>query len=1222
MEAQDGISVRPMRLKVLYTFDDEKTNCLARWPHLVDIQTAYLDEHTQIGVIELKTCIQAIVSASPELVAKLGQDYTVYAYDYSEYETPLVGQGMLSWVLASASPTPNAPAHQSRTIVTGRVRKNVLGLFSKGAQETLEVRLRLVPVPTVLQSEYLESMQKYRELSSIIPQDFDAQAWTTFVKQNASLFAPNNNRPQLTDRPNSSVDHSGIERFHQLLSESSTPREFQSVNRPDSPCQSPLPPPSRGSTPSGVRPPTQQPQQQQQQPQPQPHRRRESEASFRPSSRASTREPEPQRPTVVAARRGSMQSGYGSGEESMEQQPRKRAKLWRADWPGKEDLNIERQPGSLRVAASTAASVRIHRPIPVSSSTNTQSSNNNEEPVRPPTPISTDIPRRLRPGPSLLRESSNQSNTTYTSPYATGDERPSAEPAATSPDDTRYQGIFEPQFNMPSSPPIMDSGFPNRSSPALPPLPMQPDSGFMSTSLEDLLDDDGCLRTNIDEDAGTPLDECRRTHSNETSREERMADSAIQGTSPVKPPSVSGRQHDNFLASDGVFESTSKETAPPSLPPPRTTAASRPSSRASIRQPPKPLAPAPMSQSELEQLMNAIPASDPVLPPNGYLQHSNSWAGPMSDLPSVNTPAPQPVEEGGKVRSGAGARRVRQVQARLDQCIREGQIPPYCENCGAIETPTWRRAWSKEIDGSEQDANEFAKDAGMLFWQVLEKDEEDRVTRFKIYKKTLADTDNDFVQILLCNPCGLWLHKFKSMRPENKWNKQPPKDKRKRSSRNRKGPLSGGGAGAATRSRSKAQANKPAESSPGPTDASSPAGDDGVTPRVENDNEDDMQEPPSKRRRANSVEPRRTTDTVQSRWEEQDAIEALRRAIQSSPARNLESRNLEMNGNNLTPKPVRRTLFPSAHEGPLKTLNESLTNSPRRSPRITSRGSEKTAQEKENQAPATHDSLDDLFESTNFEFEPPATPTPKRRTPRAGTTTERRLSLPFSSPTARKGKDGNTDLTPARLAMEKLQRAQETVSEPTTPRRKNDKHDIPELPSIGGTPRSATQEMMNGIMMDIFNENSASGQPDSLYNFEPPKCPSGNWADWEPSDYVSPIESDAEDNNARHRHQNQHGEGHSNDCNSTEHDDSEAIIKALLSDPDVQKANMRASDFDSLLFGGGCSGLDSNGFGSDNGNSGLTGLGVTSSTSNSNSNQKEGEAEPSTSSTHDNSISS
>lgn len=56
-------------MKVLYTFDDaNKTNCLARWPNLLELQTAYLDEKTQIGVVELKTCIQAIVSARFVLV--------------------------------------------------------------------------------------------------------------------------------------------------------------------------------------------------------------------------------------------------------------------------------------------------------------------------------------------------------------------------------------------------------------------------------------------------------------------------------------------------------------------------------------------------------------------------------------------------------------------------------------------------------------------------------------------------------------------------------------------------------------------------------------------------------------------------------------------------------------------------------------------------------------------------------------------------------------------------------------------------------------------------------------------------------------------------------------------------------------------------------------------------------------------------------------------------
>ena len=104
-----------------------------------------------------------------------------------------------------------------------------------------------------------------------------------------------------------------------------------------------------------------------------------------------------------------------------------------------------------------------------------------------------------------------------------------------------------------------------------------------------------------------------------------------------------------------------------------------------------------------------------------------------------------------KIRSGAGARRLKQVQARLDKCIRDGQAPPFCENCGVIETPTWRRAWSKEIEGSEQEANELTKDPTVFFWQSLKRDDQDKVTKFKIYKKSLVDADNDFVQVLLCN---------------------------------------------------------------------------------------------------------------------------------------------------------------------------------------------------------------------------------------------------------------------------------------------------------------------------------------------------------------------------------------------------------------------------------------------------------------------------------------
>jgi hypothetical protein len=51
-------------VKVLYTFDDQnKSNCLARLPNALSVPVVSLDETTQVGVIELKTCIQAIVTA-------------------------------------------------------------------------------------------------------------------------------------------------------------------------------------------------------------------------------------------------------------------------------------------------------------------------------------------------------------------------------------------------------------------------------------------------------------------------------------------------------------------------------------------------------------------------------------------------------------------------------------------------------------------------------------------------------------------------------------------------------------------------------------------------------------------------------------------------------------------------------------------------------------------------------------------------------------------------------------------------------------------------------------------------------------------------------------------------------------------------------------------------------------------------------------------------------
>lgn len=1067
--------------------------------------------------------------SSPELVAQLGKDYTVYAYDYSEYETPLVGQGMLSWVLASASPTPDAPAHQSKTMVTGRVCKNPLGLFSKGAQETLEVKLRLVPVPTVMQSEYLDSMQKYRELSNVIPHDFDAQTWTNFVRQNPALLE--SSRGQQQERVTSPMNHSGIERFHQLLSESATPREYSSYAnesvRSVSPTYS-FAPPSRMSTPNGTRPSTQ-------------HQHSQSKQNFgqsdmiRPSSSASMEDTDFQGLTYNSRpRRDSLQSGYGSGGEDVtEIQPRKRAKLVQASWAGKTDMNIERQPSSLRVAASTAASVRIHRPTPVNPLIAAEQSS--EEPIRPPTPISRpgDLPRRGKLQSSSLRESSTQSASSYNSPYCNSDDMIATDQTAFSPDDSRYQGLFEPSFTIPSSPPILDGHrFPQRSSPVLPPISLDTDSGFMSGGLEELLDDD----------AATPVEDSRRADHRDITAEKRSRPvrAAVQASSPASAIGLMSESNNEVTAEQGAKRGT------PLLPRPATSAGSRPSSRTGVRLAPKPLAPAPISQCDLQQLMQAVPASDPVAPTRPPpLHHAQTWAGPMSDSTPVETP--REPSETNKPRSATGAKRSKQVQARLEQAIRAGEVPPFCENCGSIETPTWRRSWSQEVVGSEQLAKDMMNDLNMLFWESMERGPLNDVIKFKIYKKTLAHEDKGWTQVLLCNPCGLWLQKCKQMRPENKWNKQPAEKtgvKKKRSSRNRKqsgGPLSK----PSTRSRSKAPMHGVAASSPAPTEASSVHADEGATPNIENDQDDDPEDYPNKKRRANSAEPPRSTESIRSRWEGQDAMEALRRAIQSSPARNMETRtvNVPADTATLTPKPVRRALFPASQkDGPLKELDASFVNtcSPRRSPRIASRG-DKPPHQKENEDPTPQDDdLDGLFESPSMDFDLPASPTPRRRNPRTNLMHERRHSLPCNSPTASRRKEANPTTTPTRLTTERLQRIQESKeSQRSTPRQNctPNKHGNSTLPDEGL--HSEAFESLDGMILDIFDDvPGQSGFPD-LGNAKL----SDNWVDWLPSDYVSPTGSDM-------------GPGPSDD-----------LMNAILSDPTVMKENLHNSEFNPFDFG-------------------------------------------------------
>ncbi|MCJ1474851.1 hypothetical protein MMC13_003511 [Lambiella insularis] len=928
------VSVRPMRLKVLYTFDDQnKTNCLARWHQVLHIRTALLDENTQIGVIELKTCIQAIVAASPELVAKLGQDYTVYAYDYSEYETPLVGQGMLSWVLASSSTTPSVPAHQSRTMVTGRVCKNILGLFSSGAQETLEVKLRLVPVPTCLQSEYIESMRKYRELSKVMPEEFDAQAWTNFLQANPGILSTAEQSRSQSPMVGASQRDAGIEHVQRLLSEGSASQNgreqyYQSRRESVSSSTERQPPFRAGSPTSGIQMNIGHGAQQQ--------------ANNRADSRASMRAELP----LTFSRRESIDPGYTSNEDRFEEGPaKKRAKVMKADWPGKS--NFGKQQDSLRVAASTAASVRVFQPTAMRPSEHPI--NSLEDPPRVPTPIPRFANQQLRPplptAKSGLGRMPSLTNTSdYTSPYATSDAVKPTESAATSPEDARSTCTpCEPA----SSPPVMRSVSLAPSSPVLPPIPRQSGSGSTGSILNDYFgsnESEDTLLALLGNDIAAQQNEFTEIKSAEPKGKRANkkavpnANMMTQQEKDEKAIALSRRQASNAAGSRML---------------------SRTASSGSLK-------------------AAAIPASDPIRPGNGSLQRSQTWSGqqaqhPASDFAtgSEGVEAPRP-----KSRSGySNAKRKQAIQSKLANSIAAGEMPPFCDNCGAIETPTWRKAYSKVHNGGKELVQLSDTEGGIVACVTLETHPDGTTKLFKIIKKTLLKSDKDFAEILLCNPCGLWLHNHKCLRPESVW-EQRKDDKSRRGGRKKSG-----------------SADRPDDARSDATNmqsnASSPSDGAAEDAPGEPENNDEPELPPMNRQRALSAQVPAVTVSKSDSAIDPTAVAALQRAIQSSPGRFLGTKHVPIEVEDLTPKPTRRVLFPSPKNrktidlgecDDIQVRNKSQGNSSA-GPKPPNCASDTT--DKENHPPpATNDDLfDDLFDDVPKSSSCPSSPPRSSRLP-------------------------------------------------------------------------------------------------------------------------------------------------------------------------------------------------------------------------------------------------
>ncbi|KAH7092274.1 hypothetical protein FB567DRAFT_557814 [Paraphoma chrysanthemicola] len=921
-DSMGDIPRRSMRVKVLYTFDDQnKSNCLARLPNALSVPVVSLDENTQVGVIELKTCIQAIVAASPELVAKLGHDYTVYAYDFSEYETPLVGQGMLSWILASASNTPNAPADESQTMVTGRVCKNILGLFGNGMKETLEVKLKLVPVPTSMQQEYVENMERYHSLSQLMPEGFDYSAWSDFLKENPALGQLAQPTPLMPTQHSQRPSIGGYEPFHQMLTRNSPSQEPRTDSFYDSANMSFDTQQTRASSPAMST---------------LSFHHYQHNADSRPASRASVRS------DIVHSQQQFRQPDPYIMEQQEEGPPKKRARIVQTKRPKKTPLTAHND--SLRVTASTAASVRLHRPLAANPAATLASA---ESVPRAPTPRPGDRtfgsrgPRRP-PAPSALRHASMDEGRPYMSPY---DNSAFSDNAMDSGDDDRGVSPGDTPLDIPSSPPLAPqrTASPDPSSPTLPTLPPPNDSGFVS-DMPLGLDEDGMdLGSNIwdgsdlpvapetrvrrrQDRSGNPWQQVNpgpidllpqsyvpRPKQHYRKPEVQPVTQSIE-QQPGSMPSFSHQPHGNYANASSVhLRHTSAADSYPFGPVQQQEILGPSRATSKVTSPDAAFSHvSPESEYDAQAYSRSAtpnpPAQRPKASRNKGLTRSQTWSGagePMSDAPGPS--------DSGAPRSGSGARRKKYIKEKMEKAIAAGELPPHCKNCGEIDTPTWRKAYTRVEYGSPEGV-EISKDTagtGIIAYELIEPTEENAgALSYRIFKNNTTREEkaaNVFDELNLCNPCGLWLIKKGSMRPQKLWDKSEKGTKRKRQ--------------AAARTKSVSQeGDLVSDAVVPPSDAVMPE-DNEVAPAVASldGNVDSKMPPPPILHRASTFQSVNQSSTL----DKETAEEALKRAIQSSPAGLRGSRHSPIDVEpDLTPRPTRRLLFPSPRkDGEAKSLS-------------------------------------------------------------------------------------------------------------------------------------------------------------------------------------------------------------------------------------------------------------------------------------------------------------
>jgi hypothetical protein len=151
-----------------------------------------------------------------------------------------------------------------------------------------------------------------------------------------------------------------------------------------------------------------------------------------------------------------------------------------------------------------------------------------------------------------------------------------------------------------------------------------------------------------------------------------------------------------------------------------------------------------------------IPASDPILPPSS-LQRSQTWSevqhlaneAPMPPMPQMPDNTNSNTAPSNRTISSKKAL----IKQKLELAVANGEMPPFCSNCGAIQTSTWRKAWAQELKG-EPGYYEYSDEPGRVTAIiVLTRDDQGKPTSYQLIKKFLLpeESQDDFKEFLLCN---------------------------------------------------------------------------------------------------------------------------------------------------------------------------------------------------------------------------------------------------------------------------------------------------------------------------------------------------------------------------------------------------------------------------------------------------------------------------------------